>query len=386
VPFLGFFLSAGLALLAYLLLRRMDMYREARDEALREIAERRRTQEALDASRSLYGSVFESATDGLIIIDSNDTIVEANPAACRMHGFGPGELTGRPVRELMAEGHEQLYDRLRAGIEKDGDVRLDSVDVRRDGSTFDVEVACTGFTFESEPRVLAILTDVSERKQAREKLATLSRKVLMAQEQERLRLSRDLHDELGQLLTAQRLELDWLERHAAAEGDPDRFKNAMKLVEESATELRRVCKGLRPPLLDDLGLEPAVRLFVEEFVERTGIQVDLDVNLPDEGVSVPKELALCTYRILQESLTNVSRHSGAEHVDVSLVEAPPGLRLSVYDDGRGFPADEGGRSGGSGITGMHERAHLVGGEVEVRSTPGEGTRIAFSATLGEVEQ
>jgi signal transduction histidine kinase len=227
--------------------------------------------------------------------------------------------------------------------------------------------------------VLAVLTDVSARKQAEEKLALLSRKILIAQEEERARLSRDLHDELGQLLTAQRLELDWLQKRMKPVEleDPLGFENAVKLVEDATGELRRICRGLRPPLLDDLGIEPAVGLLVQEFEERTGIVTDLDVRLEDDLEGLTRELALCIYRILQESLTNVSRHSGARNVSITLAYSARSLLLSVYDDGSGFETEQASVARGSGITGMQERARLVGGSVEVRSAPDKGTRVVF---------
>jgi len=379
VLLLGFLLSASLGLLVHLLLRRMDLYRSARDRALSEIEERRKAESALDATRSRYKSVFESATDGMIIFDQEGRIVEANAAACTMHGYEPGALEGKMVRSLIAPDHQRQYDTFMRILDEEGRVRIDSLDVRSDGSTFDVEVRGTDFQFAGEPRVLAVLTDVSARKQAEEKLTLLSRKILIAQEEERARLSRDLHDELGQLLTAQRLELDWLQKRMkpVAHEDPLGFENAVKLVEDATGELRRICRGLRPPLLDDLGVEPAVSLLVQEFEERTGIVTDLDVRLEDDLEDLTRELALCIYRILQESLTNVSRHSGARNVSITLVYSAGTLLLSVYDDGKGFEIEHASVSRGSGITGMQERAHLVGGSVDVRSAPDKGTRVVF---------
>ncbi|MBW2264462.1 MAG: PAS domain S-box protein, partial [Deltaproteobacteria bacterium] len=378
-------LSVALAILVHVLLTRMELFRSARDKALSEIAERRKAESALDATRSRYQSVFESTTDGMIILDRRGGIVEANAAACTMHGYGLGELDDLPIRKLIAPDRQDVYDRFSRALERTGTVRLDSVGVRKDGSTFDVEVRGTDFQFGGEPRVLAVLTDVSERKHAEERLAQLSRKVLLAQEEERLRLSRDLHDELGQLLTAQHLELDWLKSRMVpvAGKDPVGFENAVKLVEDAARDLRRICKDLRPPLLDDLGIEPAVGLLVQEFEERTSIRTDLAVQMLQDPEKVPPETALSAYRVLQESLTNVSRHSDARNVDISLQCTSSELMLSVYDDGKGFVMNDEQGARGSGITGMHERAHLVGGTIEVRSAPSEGTRVVLRAPLGE---
>lgn len=215
---------------------------------------------------------------------------------------------------------------------------------------------------------------------AQDRQALLSRKVLIAQEEERARVSRELHDELGQTLTAIRLEMGWLEKRISAdEEESDVFRNTARLVEQAADDLRRICRGLRPPLLDDLGLEPAVRLLVEEFSERTGLPAELDLDLEEEEVHPRQEVALCLYRILQESLNNIGRHAQANRVRVSLKAEQEGLLLSVTDDGVGFDPSERRPDQGCGLAGMRERATLVGGTVEISSSRGEGTTVIFRA-------
>jgi signal transduction histidine kinase len=206
--------------------------------------------------------------------------------------------------------------------------------------------------------------------------------VLRAVEEERARLSRELHDELGGLLAALRVELDLAEKRAARDpaGPAASLGDAVGLVERAAAELRRVCDGLYPSALDDLGLEPAVRALVREFSGRTGIEVRLEVG-PAEGL-VSKDAALCAYRVLQESLTNVSRHSGAREVGISLAAGATVLALSVRDDGRGFDAGGEARGEGAGLAGMRRRAELANGTIEILSRPSEGTRIELRIPLG----
>jgi len=378
IPLFGLLLSVGLSLLTHLLSHRMEAARVARDQALREIERRERAQRALRTSEARYHSVFESATDGLVVLDGDDRVVEANPAAAAMHGWELDGFVGRSYQEFIAPGHKHLYREFKRQLAEFGSVRLDSVHVRRGGGTLDVEVRGAPFSYGGEPRLLAILTDVSDRKLAVQRHAMLSRKVLMAQEEERARVSRELHDELGQILTALRLELDWLRKRASGEGGAaGAFENAVGMVERAADELRRICRGLRPPLLDDLGLEPAARLLVDEFVERTRINVDLQVQLNEAEKRVPPEVALGTYRILQESLNNVARHADAREVSITLSERDGELVLSVYDDGGGFLVNDIRSVKGVGIAGMRERASLLGGTIDIRSEPHQGTRVTF---------
>lgn len=220
-----------------------------------------------------------------------------------------------------------------------------------------------------------------EHERALQKLAKLSRQVLEAQEEERARVSRDLHDELGQLLTAVRLELAMAER-SAGQGAAASIQSAQQAVHQAAEEVRRICQGLRPPLLDDLGLEPAVRWLVEEFQKRTGVAVKLHVEL-DDAQPVPASVGLCTYRVLQEALNNVGRHAQAAVVEVTLASERGSLALSVCDDGRGFDPEEARSSQGCGLAGMRERAGLAGGTVALWSAHLQGTRVLLRIPLPE---
>jgi two-component system sensor histidine kinase UhpB len=166
-----------------------------------------------------------------------------------------------------------------------------------------------------------------------------------------------------------------LARETTTANDPVRHcaLETTRLVERAATELRRVCRGLRPPVLDDLGLEPAATQLVKEFEERTGLAVHLQTRLGDDAPEVAPETALCIYRVLQESLNNVSRHARASTVQVELTRVDHCVVLKVVDDGRGFVVGD--AEHGCGLAGMRERGALVGGRLVIRSQPGAGTEV-----------
>jgi signal transduction histidine kinase len=231
--------------------------------------------------------------------------------------------------------------------------------------------------------VLMLLRRMEWLRAARDQQAMLSRKVLLAQEEERARISRELHDELGQQLTALRLEMGWLQKHISSESTDSTgaYKNAILLIEQATEELRRMCRGLRPPLLDDLGLEPAVSHLVEEFKRRLDCEFDVDISISEHDKSIHQALALCTYRILQESLNNISRHAKPSKVTIRLVVNNAELALQVSDDGEGFDSDQLGAMRGWGLQGMQERANLVDGTVVVHSSRGRGTSVLFRAPL-----
>jgi PAS domain S-box-containing protein len=375
---LGFGLSLGMALLTWMLLRRMQLFRAARDSALRELVERQRVEVARQASETRYQSVFDSATDGLLVLEPGGTVLEANPAAGHMHGRSPEQMRGLPVQDLIAPTWRWKFDVFRQQLEQLGRARLDSVDQRADGQTLDVEVRGTRFSQDGQECLLAILTDVSDRRRALERQAALSRKVIRAQEEERARLSRELHDELGQILTALRLELGWLEKRVGEKASGElgsELANAVALVDSATEELRRICRGLRPQLLDDLGLEPVIRQLLQEFQASADLEVELDMQLGEPETRVAPEGALCAYRILQEALTNVRRHARASRVKVQVESTESGLRVVVEDDGSGFEPESIRVGRGCGLEGMRERANLVRGKLTIESGTAAGCRV-----------
>lgn len=381
---LGLLLSGGMSILLYLLLKRIDSFQLARDQAQTEVMVRQRAEQVARTSEARYQNVFNASTDALFELSSNEIIIEANAAAT---GFveASTQLQGMPFEDLLDAGQETQLQEFREHLEHFGSAEAELISSGSNGSKHLLAIRGTRFVLEGERRYLIVATDLSEKRKIEQRQAHLSRKVLLAQEEERARVSRELHDELGQLLTALRLELAMVQRKVAVE-DRMVFQSAANLVERSTSEIRRICQGLRPPLLDDLGLGPALRLLVEQFVERTGIDVDLDLKLGETRRSLPLEVALGAYRIIQESLTNISRHAQATAVNIAVFRTATEVSVSVYDNGQGF--EVGGLSGiqGVGIEGMRERAHLVNGELEIRSGSYQGTRIELRVPLGRIAQ
>lgn len=215
----------------------------------------------------------------------------------------------------------------------------------------------------------------------------LVRRLLAAAEEERRRIARELHDEISQLLTAIQLSLE----HAAERPqEADRLDRVKELLTRTQKEVHRVIFDLRPSLLDDLGLAAAVRWYAEQYLEREGIEVNLEV---EEDLELPDEVEITAFRIFQEITTNILRHAKAENVSIELElrrghaflerqkeAAPDRLLLAVEDDGVGFEVDEQ-SGGGAGLVGMRERADLIGGTIEIDSEPGLGTHVRLEIPL-----
>ena len=230
--------------------------------------------------------------------------------------------------------------------------------------------------------ICGIATDITQVKKAQDRLRRLSGSIMTNQEKERSAIARELHDELGQILTALRMEAVWLQDRLKA-GDTkgaERARSMCFLIDTTIDTVRSLAFRLRPGVLDDLGLVDALELYTTEFEKRTGITCLFD----HRGVPATDDtVATAAYRIAQEALTNVTRHAGADHVNVRLIGKNGFLTLLVADDGRGFSADELGEAEGLGLAGMRERAMLAGGRLDIRSDNGKGTRIRFQVKLEE---
>jgi PAS domain S-box-containing protein len=222
--------------------------------------------------------------------------------------------------------------------------------------------------------ICGISTDITELKKAQDQLRRLSGSIMANQEKERAALARELHDEVGQVLTALRMDSVWM-LNRLMKTDPTASKRALtlcNLIDRTIDEVRNMALRLRPSVLDDLGLIAALEWHITDLEKRTGIScVLMHQNVPD----VDDIVATAAYRIAQEALTNVVRHSSANHVEVTLQEEQKMLTLTVLDNGLGFKVDDAAKSEGLGMAGMRERASLAGGTLEIHSLPGQGTQV-----------
>jgi signal transduction histidine kinase len=228
--------------------------------------------------------------------------------------------------------------------------------------------------------VCGIATDVTVVKKAEDQLRRLSAGIMASQEKERAAIARELHDELGQVLTALRMDAVWLRDHLD-KSDPKGSRRAItmcELIDKTIEEVRGIALRLRPGVLDNLGLVDALEFYTTDFERRTEISCTFD---PAGVPAVTDTLATAAYRIAQEALTNVARHAGASRVHVALAADNGHLVLSVLDDGCGFNTAVLTEAEALGVAGMRERAALVGGKLSVSSRPGDGSRVEFRVPL-----
>ena len=234
---------------------------------------------------------------------------------------------------------------------------------------------------------VGISRDISERKAAeselirsRAQLRELTNYLQSVREEERARISRELHDELGQTLTALKMELGWLKERLPAEPVllRSRMDRLMQIVDHSVTDLQRIATDLRPMILDELGLMSAIQWLTQSFSERSSLTIELSVDRTD--IPYSKDVSTAAFRIAQEALTNIIRHSKATSARIAARHVTGELQLDISDNGCGMDLTRSRRER-LGLIGMAERAHMLGGSVEIDSAPGRGTRICVHLPL-----
>jgi PAS domain S-box-containing protein len=338
------------------------------------------------ASEARKAAMLESAIDAVIAIDHRGIITEFNPSAQRIFGYTPDEVIGRPMVDLIVppslrERHRRSFARYLATGESTilGRV-IEITALRADGTEFPVELAIARIDLPGPPAFTAYIRDIGNRKRRERALQDgldrrrqLEALLVHAQESERKRIAWDLHDDSIQVMTAVAFRLKALRRRVV--DDPDFAAHLDELedvVREAIGRLRGLLFELRPVVLDREGLGAALRQYLHTL-ESEGITFSLEIRLRAEPAL---ETRVLLYRLAQEALMNVRKHSRAERVDVRVEDRGEGVALRVRDDGTGFsPERQTGRPGHLGLLAMQERAEVFGGWCRIRSLPGAGTTV-----------
>lgn len=335
---------------------------------------------ALQASERKYRGLFQSSPVPILLLDRNDVVLEANPAAGLLFERPIEELRSIPVAQLV--GTTNLDVALDTALGKKGQESY-IVLKRRDGIEVFVEPALTRIG-EGEERLVTqvLLRDATEERHRQVGLRTYAAQIMRAQEEERKRIAQELHDETVQVLILLCRRLDSLEvdNPVLPPSAINELREARKTVEDVVEDIRAFARALRPPILEDLGLVTSIRRLLLELGERTQVKGHLKVLGKERRL--PPETELGLFRIAQESIRNVERHAHATHVTVTVTFAEHQIGLDVLDDGVGFtlPTRVGdfAATGQLGLLGIYERAQLLGGSLEIKSSPGSGASVYIS--------
>jgi len=350
------------------------------------IAERNRAEAALRESEERYRELFENARDAIYVHDLEGKYMRVNRAAEELSGYRREEIVGHSFVEFVAPEYiQQVRKRFCAKLAKQGETTYEFDVIAKDGRRVPVEVSSRAI-YENGLMigVQGTARDITERKLAQDALQMFSRQLIEAQEDERRRIARELHDQIGQVLTAVKMNLHTVQQVSQASEASGYIKDNIEAVDEALRLVRDLSVDLRPPVLDDFGLATALRWYVDRYAKRTGLEVEVVADLPDHE-RFSRDLETACFRIAQEALTNVVRHSRANTVVLQLVKEGNVLLLSVKDDGVGFDLESlqkrAPRAATLGLISMQERAHFAGGTIEIDSAISKGTEVRFRLTL-----
>lgn len=399
--------------------------------AIEDVTERRRAAQSVKNSEARYRRLFETAQDGILILDAdNRRIIDANPFLTDLLGYRPDELVGKELWEIGLFSDIGASQAAFRNLQEKGYIRYEDLPLEtKVGRRIDVEFVSNVYEVDHQKIIQCNIRDISVRKRAEEALREaharlekrveertadlaqanealraeieghkqaeearleLLRQLVTAQEQERHRIARELHDQMGQHLTALILGLKSL-KDATVDSSPAhaRLQQLQQLADLVGKEVHHLALELRPTALDDLGLHTTLLHYVEAWSERSGVEVDVhSTGLETERLPSPIETAL--YRIVQEGLTNVLKHAQARYVSLILQRSSKQVLAILEDDGCGFDpeavSNSSGATGRLGLLGMRERVALVGGTLTVESTPGCGTTVFVRIPLAAKER
>jgi len=385
-------------------------------KASKEIKQRKEAQKALKKSDSRYRSLYNDTPAMLHSIDPDGNLISVSNHWLASLGYQRSDVIGKKLTNFFTEDSRKYAEEsaiphfFKKGILKDIPYQF----VKKDGTIIDILLSAIGVRDDKGDliRSLAVSMDITKRKQAeeslkkakeelsrysielekqvlsrteeismaRDQLRRLSASVMNSQEIERAAIARELHDELGQVLTALRLDAAWLDKRLLKKSPEDaiRAQAMCELIDQSIDDVRGMAFKLRPGILDDLGLVEALDLYAADFERRSNITTVFEhSNIP----TIADTVATAAYRITQEALTNVARHADANHVEILLQIQKDILQLNITDNGCGFHVSNLLQSVGLGLAGMRERAILAGGDLQVSSTPENGTVISFKVKI-----
>jgi PAS domain S-box-containing protein len=337
--------------------------------AIRDITERK----LVDESRFRLAAIVESSDDAIISKNLAAIITSWNAGAQHIFGYTSQEAVGRPIAILvppeLREEENRILERLRAGEHID---HYETVRVTKAGNKINVSLSISPIK-DSTGTIMGfckIARDITDRKLAEDALAGMSRKLIEAQEQERARLGRELHDDINQRLAMLAVELEQLQ------DNPSEIQNRVQELRRQTAEISNDVQALSHELhsskVEYLGVVGGIKSWCKEFAERQSIEIDFK---SDVSSTLPPEIGLSLFRVLQEALHNAVKHSGVRRVEVQLRENWGEVHLVITDSGRGFDVEEAMQGTGLGLTSMRERVRFMNGTITLDSKPMHGTSI-----------
>ena len=354
---------------------------------IKDISKRKNSELELRESESKFKMLFNNANDAVFVTQlSNEKsygdFIEVNEVACRRLGYTKEEFLQLSPSAIVSQKSIIEFNLRTEQLLKDGHVIYDIVHRAKDRKLIPVEVNSHLFIYNDKPTVLSIARDITERKQAEEKLKRTSKllrelatHLQSIREEERTMIAQEIHDELGQVLTALKIQVSLLANKLDKNQQPlkEKINSLSDMIDASVESVQKISSKLRPGILDELGLIAAIEWQTEEFEKMTNIKCSL--VLPGEELLLEKNKSTAIFRIFQEALTNIARHAKATQTSISLLQHQSIIYLEIQDNGRGITQEQEKDFNSLGIHGMKERAMVFNGQVYVEGITGKGTIV-----------
>lgn len=363
----------------------------------RQVRRRQAASRALQNVEARVSDIVESAMDPVIAVDHDQCVVLFNAAAEKAFGCPRTAVLGEPLDKLIPERFRKGH---RAHIERFGETGVTSrrmgsqtvlMALRADGEEFPIEASISQHSEDGKKLFTVILRDVTARvraeevlRRSKEELQELGAAAHQAREQENSRIARELHDELAQALTALQMDIAWCKDRSpeGQEAFAKKLDRMEALLDTTVAATRRIAADLRPLMLDDLGLLPAVEWLAENFTQRTGVPCELAISTSD--LKLYNAHSTAVFRIVQESLANIAKHAKASRAEVTIEQSGAEITITVRDDGLGFSSQDPRKPNSFGLVGLRERAYLLGGNATITSSPGRGTHIEVRLPVSSI--
>ncbi|MDR3665545.1 MAG: PAS domain S-box protein [Ignavibacteriaceae bacterium] len=353
---------------------------------VRDISDKKENELRLEKSERQYRSLFNNTSDAMFVCYLNygktlGSFVEANEKACQILGCSINELFQKNPLRVFFDNREDEILKFIDRLNSDKTIIFNSVLSGKNNDRTPVEINSRLFDYNERPAVLFISRDIAERrdiedklKQRTDQLRNLASKLQSIREEERKMISREIHDELGQMLTVLKIQISLLSNKITGNDlIKSKFKSVEKLIDNSIESVQKIASKLRPGLLDELGLIPAIEWQTQDFMDKTGI--DCECALPKEEIDLDQEKSTALFRIFQESIYNTARHANASKILINLREVNNQLILEVADNGKGITQNQLSDPKSLGLLGIKERALILGGSVEIKSSMNNGTTV-----------
>jgi PAS domain S-box-containing protein len=360
---------------------------------IKEITKRKQAEVDLLKSEEKYRMLFNNAHDAIFVFQLSEgrsygDFIEVNDVACKRLGYSKEEFLKLSPSALIPPKHIERYNHIMEKLPEVKHVIYEMVHLAKDRRLINVEISSHLFEFNEKPTILSIARDITERKISEDKLKKTSRRLRnlashlqSIREEERTIIAREIHDELGQVLTALKIQILLLEKKLREDQQPlkDKVKEVTAVIDSTIESVQRIASKLRPVILDELGLISAIDWQAQDFEKSTGIKCEFNSNTED--LPLEKESSTAVFRILQEALTNVARHAEATSVSINVRKLPDVLSITIIDDGKGITDHQVNDVKSLGILGMKERALLIGGNVTIERRYESGTLVSLEMPL-----